>query len=141
LDKEKIPFTLICDNTAAVLMQKKQIQRFFVGADRIAINGDFANKIGTYTMALLASFHQIPFYVAAPYTTIDPYCQNGEEIEIEQRNPNEVLGFKNKDCSIKWCPENTQVYNPSFDVTPGGLVTQFIFDKGRVAPAEIRTIF
>jgi methylthioribose-1-phosphate isomerase len=121
-----VPHTLICDNMAASLMRAKKIQKIIVGADRIAMNGDFANKIGTYNLAVLAHHHKIPFYVAAPTTTVDFDCKNADEIIVEQRNPNEVRGYSD----VIWSPLNCPAYNPSFDVTPGELVTGFILDQG-----------
>lgn len=118
----KIPFTLICDNMAGALMQAGKIQRAFVGADRIAVNGDFANKIGTYTVAVLCAHHKIPFHVVAPESTFDPNCKNASDIPIEQRASEEV--------TRNWSPEGIQVFNPSFDVTPGKLVTSFVSNTG-----------
>ncbi len=126
LQKLNIPFTLITDNMAAHLMSLKKITKAIVGSDRIAVNGDFANKIGTYSVAVNCFYHQIPFYVAAPYTTVDPKCATGEEIPIEQRNKLEVSGYG--DC--QWAPKNVNIYNPSFDVTPNKLVSAWILDQG-----------
>ena len=125
LQKLDIPCTLITDNMAAHLMSLKKITKAIVGSDRIAVNGDFANKIGTYSVAVNCKYHGIPFYVAAPYTTVDPQCANGEAIPIEQRNKNEVLGYG----ELQWAPKGINVYNPSFDVTPASLVTNWILDK------------
>ncbi len=134
LQQATIPCTLICDNMAASLMQKGKIQKIVVGADRIAANGDFANKIGTYNLAVLAKHHKIPFYVAAPYTTVDKHCPNGDAIPIEQRNPEEVTGFGNE----HWAPNNIGTYNPAFDVTPAELVTGWILDTGVISdPAKL----
>ncbi|MBI2026687.1 MAG: S-methyl-5-thioribose-1-phosphate isomerase [Deltaproteobacteria bacterium] len=129
LSKLNIPHTLICDNMAASLMGQKKIDKIFVGADRIARNGDFANKIGTYGVAVLAKFHNIPFYVVSPQSTIDPSIHNGSDIPIEIRNSKEV--------SQHWNP--THIYNPSFDVTPTLLVTAYVLDSGvhSVIPKEI----
>lgn len=121
-----VPHTLCCDNMAAVLMRDKKIQRVIVGADRIAANGDTANKIGTYGIAALAHLHGIPFHIAAPYTTIDWECPQGSCIEIEQRNPEEVKGFGN----LQWSPSASAVFNPAFDVTPYPYITSFITDRG-----------
>ncbi len=126
LQQANIPCTLICDNMAASLMREGKIQKIVVGADRIAANGDFANKIGTYNLAVLAKHHGIPFYVAAPYTTIDRSCLNGAAIPIEQRKGNEVTGFGNS----HWAPMNISTHNPAFDVTPAELVTGWILDTG-----------
>ncbi len=130
LQKLKIPMTLITDNMAAHLMSLKKVNKVFVGSDRIAANGDFANKIGTYGVAIHANYHQIPFYVAAPYTTVDFECASGEQIPIEQRTPQEVWGYKNQASETYWVPQNTPAYNPSFDVTPAKLVTGWVMDKG-----------
>ena len=130
LQKLKIPFTLISDNMAAHLMSLKKITKAFVGSDRIAVNGDFANKIGTYSVAVNCHYHKIPFYVAAPYTTVDSECASGTEIPIEQRKPSEVLGVDGHFGSIRWALPETQVYNPSFDVTPAKLVTGWVLDRG-----------
>ena len=126
LQKYGIPMTLISDNMAAHLMSEKKITKAFVGSDRIAQNGDFANKIGTYSVAVNCKYHNIPFYVAAPFTTVDFNCVNGKAIPIEQRNPKEVLGVG----EILWAPKDTPVYNPSFDVTPSELTTAWIMDTG-----------
>jgi len=130
LEENDIPYTLICDSMAAMLMQQGKIDRVLVGADRIAANGDFANKIGTYSLAVLAHHHKIPFHVVAPYTTIDPTCPQGEMIEIEQRKADEVRGAAGSFGKIIWSPLNSSVYNPAFDVTPGNLVTSYILDTG-----------
>ena len=130
LQKLGIPMTLITDNMAAHLMQKKKITKAIVGSDRIAQNGDFANKIGTYSVAVNCFYHNIPFYVAAPYTTIDFDCISGESIPIEQRQPSEVTGATGHFGSINWSPDNCAVYNPSFDVTPAKLTTAWITDRG-----------
>jgi methylthioribose-1-phosphate isomerase len=129
LAKAKIPYTLICDNMAASVMQQQKISAILVGADRIAANGDTANKIGTYSLAILAKYHQVPFYVVAPYTTLDKTCASGNEIVIEQRDKEEVLGALGK---INWAPHGTNVFNPSFDVTPASLITGYILDSGVV---------
>jgi len=130
LTKLKIPYTLISDNMAAHLMDLKKITKAIVGSDRIAVNGDFANKIGTYSVAVNCFFHHIPFYVAAPYTTVDPSCPNGQAIPIEQRKPTEVLGVQGHFGSVQWAPHEANVYNPSFDVTPAKLVSAWILDRG-----------
>jgi methylthioribose-1-phosphate isomerase len=122
LGKLGIPHTLICDNMAASLMAAGRIQKVFVGADRIAKNGDVANKIGTYGVAVLAHHHRIPFYVVAPRTTFDVACQSGADIPIEQRLPDEVRAGKS--------PSECPVWNPAFDVTPRELVTGIVFDDG-----------
>jgi methylthioribose-1-phosphate isomerase len=125
LKKLGIPFTLITDNMAAHLMSLGKITKAIVGSDRIAVNGDFANKIGTYSVAVNCFYHRIPFYVAAPYTTVDPMCANGSFIPIEQRKREEVKGYGD----LQWAPKDIEVYNPSFDVTPHQLVSAWILDK------------
>jgi methylthioribose-1-phosphate isomerase len=122
LSKENIPVTLITDNMAGHFMKRGRIDCVVVGADRIAANGDFANKIGTYSLAVLARHHKIPFYVAAPYTTVDVKARSGADIPVEHRAADEVRG--------SWSPRECRVHNPAFDVTPGGLVTAFILDSG-----------
>ena len=132
LKKLGIEYTLICDHMSAGLMAQGQVDAVFVGADRIAKNGDFANKIGTYSLAILARYHHIPFYVVAPETTRDPNCNSGAEIPIEMRKPEEVRGYAGlSQCS--WAEDSTPVYNPAFDVTPAHLVTAWIYDSGVVA--------
>jgi methylthioribose-1-phosphate isomerase len=126
LKKEKIPFTLITDNMAGFLMQQEKIDKIIVGADRIAANGDTANKIGTYSLAVLACAHRIPFYVAAPLSTIDVSLETGAAIPIEERKSEEVTNFKGV-CSA---PAGTKVYNPAFDVTPARFITAIITEKG-----------
>lgn len=127
--KLNIPCTLMTDSMAAQLMSLKKINKIFVGSDRIAANGDFANKIGTYSVAINAHYHQVPFYVAAPFTTVDPHCLTGNHIPIEQRSAIEVLGTH--------APSNINVYNPSFDVTPALLTTAWITDKGVFTEEDI----
>jgi len=126
LKQEKVPATLICDNMAAFLMAQKKIDCVIVGADRIARNGDFANKIGTYGVAVAAKYHGIPFYVAAPISTFDFKIRTGKQIPIEQRKPEEVRSFGRTATA----PPDIAVYNPSFDVTPSSLVTAFITEQG-----------
>lgn len=125
LQKLGIPCTLITDNMAAHLMSLKKITKAIVGSDRIAVNGDFANKIGTYSVAVNCHYHKIPFYVAAPYTTVDPQCKSGQQIPIEQRNALEVQGY----ADLTWAPKDIKVYNPAFDVTPAELTSAWILDK------------
>lgn len=125
-----IPVTLICDNMAGYLMQQGKIGLVITGADRIASNGDTANKIGTYSVAVLAKHHGIPFYIAAPYSTIDKSLATGKDIPIEERSPDEVTHFR----GIQIAPEGVHVYNPSFDVTPGELIAGIITEKGILRP-------
>ncbi len=126
--QENIPVTLITDNMAGHLMQHGEIDAVVVGTDRVAANGDVANKIGTYMVAVLAKRHGIPFYVACPLSTIDLSIANGQGIPIEERAPDEVLGFRD----LRWAAEGVNVRNPAFDVTPAELVTALITEKGIV---------
>jgi methylthioribose-1-phosphate isomerase len=138
--QENIPVTLVTDNMAGHLMQQGRVDVVVVGADRIAANGDTANKIGTYTVAVLADRHRIPFYVAAPLSTIDIGIADGSGIPIEERDPSEVTGFRGVRCA----PEGVQVANPAFDVTPAALITGLITEKGvvdRPDAAKIRALF
>lgn len=128
LQRDGIPVTLICDNMAGYLMQQGQIDCVIVGADRIAANGDVANKIGTYTVAVLAREHQIPFYVAAPVSTIDISLPDGSHIPIEERDAREVTHLG----EVRLAPEGIGVRNPAFDVTPARLVTAIITERGVV---------
>jgi methylthioribose-1-phosphate isomerase len=132
-----VPYSLITDSMAASLMAKGQVDAVWVGADRIAANGDVANKIGTYSLAVLAKFHGIPFYVAAPQTTLDPNCPNGEAIPIEQRDAREVTGVAGSFGAVRWAPTDAQVYNPAFDVTPASLINGWVLDMGVVRPEEV----
>lgn len=125
LEKNSIPFAIQSDSSAASLMKEGKVDFIIVGADRIALNGDTANKIGTYNLAINANFHNIPFYVAAPTTTIDKKIAKGEDIKIEFRNKNE-LTFVN---GQKIAPESFNAYSPAFDVTPAHLITGIITDK------------
>jgi methylthioribose-1-phosphate isomerase len=130
LQQDNIPVKLITDNMAGYMMSKGIIDAVVVGADRIAGNGDAANKIGTYSVAILANYHNIPFYVAAPVSTIDFSIQSGEQIPIEERDKEEVLNFRNQPIAR---PE-TEVYNPAFDVTPHQLITAIITEKKVLYP-------
>lgn len=133
-----VPYRLIADSMAASLMAKGEVAAVWVGADRIAANGDVANKIGTYALAVLAHYHGIPFYVAAPRTTLDPHCPDGTAIPIEQRAAAEITGVAGSFGSVQWAPENAQVYNPAFDVTPAALISGWVLDSGVVRPDEVR---
>ncbi|MFO7577155.1 MAG: S-methyl-5-thioribose-1-phosphate isomerase, partial [Pelovirga sp.] len=126
LQKDKIPVTLICDNMAGYMMQQQQVDCVIVGADRIAANGDVANKIGTYSLAVLAREHGLPFYVAAPISTIDLTISDGSHIPIEERDPREVTHIR----EIALAPQGILVRNPAFDVTPQHLVTAIITERG-----------
>ena len=128
LVQEGIPCTLITDSMAGHLMSRGEVDVVVVGADRIAANGDVANKIGTYTLAVLAKRHGIPFYVAAPLSTFDPKIPDGSHIPIEERPAEEVTGYR----GVRWAPEGVAVRNPAFDVTPAELVTGIICEKGVV---------
>ena len=120
LSQHQVPFTLITDNMAGFFMSQKRINKIFVGCDRIARNGDIANKIGTYSLAVLAKHHEIPFYVVGPETTFDPHCPTGQDIPIEMRNPKEVC--------VPHTVSHYQALSPSFDVTPRSLITKVILD-------------
>jgi len=130
LKKDHIPVTLITDSMAGPFMRRGVVTCAVVGADRIAANGDVANKIGTYTLAVLAKRHSVPFFVAAPTSTIDLSCPNGEKIPIENRNPNEVTHIGDRQIA----PPGIRVANPAFDVTPHALVTAIITERGVVRP-------
>ncbi len=130
LARAGIDCTLICDNTAAQVMREGRINVVVVGADRIAANGDAANKIGTYNVALIAKAHNIPFYVAAPLSTFDLAVLSGEDIPIEQRDPKEVThGF-----GVQTAPEGVSVYSPAFDVTPNELIAGLVTEVGILRP-------
>jgi len=127
---------LICDNMAGHFMAKKEIDCVIVGADRIASNGDTANKIGTYSLAVLAKYHNIPFYIAAPISTIDFNIQDGSFIPIEERNSKEITEIR----GIKIAPEGMEVKNPAFDVTPYSLISAIITEKGVLRPPFVEKI-
>ncbi len=130
LMQAQIDVTLICDSMAAQVMREKRVQCVIVGADRIAANGDTANKIGTYGVAILAKYHQIPFYVAAPTSTFDMTLATGEDIPIEVRSDEEITEPTGK----RIAPIGVQVYNPAFDVTPAELIAALITEKGIIYP-------
>lgn len=132
--QEGIPVTLITDSMAAHCMQRGMIDVVVVGADRIAANGDTANKIGTYSVALCAKAHKLPFYVAAPLSTIDFEIADGSSIPIEERNPVEV--YQMGQSLI--CPSGVEFYNPAFDVTPAELITGIITEHGVFQPSELK---
>lgn len=132
-----VPYQLITDSMAASLMAKGQVDAVWVGADRIAANGDVANKIGTYSLAVLAKYHGIPFYVAAPQTTLDRRCPNGEAIPIEQRAAAEVTGVAGSFGAVQWAPADASVYNPAFDVTPAALISGWVLDSGVVTQEQV----
>jgi methylthioribose-1-phosphate isomerase len=128
--RAKIDTTVICDNMAATLMRQGKIDAVFTGADRIAANGDTANKIGTYNLAVLAKHHKIPFYIVAPCSTFDRKIHRGQQIPIEQRRKEEVIYFGNHLTA----PKHVKVYNPAFDVTDHKLITAIITEKGIIYP-------
>ncbi|NVB39142.1 S-methyl-5-thioribose-1-phosphate isomerase [Pseudenhygromyxa sp. WMMC2535] len=133
LVEEGVPCSLICDDMAGALMARGEIQAAIVGADRIAANGDTANKIGTYTVAVLCKHHGIPFYVAAPWTTVDLSLSSGAQIPIEERGADEV---RMHGGALR-APATVPVRNPAFDVTPAGLITKIITERGVFAPGEL----
>jgi methylthioribose-1-phosphate isomerase len=126
--QEGIPCTLITDNMAGHLISRGEVDVVIVGADRIAANGDVANKIGTYSLAVLAKRHGVPFYVAAPLSTFDPKIPDGSHIPIEERPADEVTGYR----GTRWAPEGVKVRNPAFDVTPAELVSALITERAVV---------
>jgi methylthioribose-1-phosphate isomerase len=126
----------VTDSMAGHLMSLGEVVVIVVGADRIAANGDVANKIGTYALAVLAKRHGIPFYVAAPLSTFDPQIPDGSHIPIEERPADEVTGYR----GTRWAPEGVSVRNPAFDVTPAELITGIICEKGVVLAPDRRKI-
>jgi methylthioribose-1-phosphate isomerase len=134
--QEKIPCTLITDNMAGHLMSRGEVDVIVVGADRIAANGDVANKIGTYALAVMAKRHGIPFYVAAPLSTFDATIPDGSHIPIEERSADEVTGYR----KVRWAPKGVLVRNPAFDVTPADLITGIISEKGVVLKPDRKGI-
>ena len=133
LAQDDIPVTVCCDNAVGLLMAKGMVQAVVVGADRVAANGDAANKIGTYTVAVLAQRHEVPFYVAVPFSTIDFATPSGAEIPIEERTPREVTHIQDRQIT----PEGVPVLNFAFDVTPAGLITGLITEKGVIKPSDL----
>jgi methylthioribose-1-phosphate isomerase len=136
LQRHGLDVTLICDSMAGQVMKEGRIQLVIVGADRIAANGDTANKIGTYSVALLAKAHGIPFYVAAPLSTFDMTLATGDKIPIEQRDAREITHAFGKQTA----PEGIKVYNPAFDVTPAHLISGLITEAGVISPVNSETI-
>jgi methylthioribose-1-phosphate isomerase len=130
LMKAGIPHTVQPDGAAASLMRMGRVDLVLVGADRIAVNGDAANKIGTYPLAIAARAHEVPFYVVAPSSTFDPACPTGAEIPIEERSPAEVV----RPFGVKVAPDGTAVFNPAFDVTPASLISAWVSERGIVRP-------
>lgn len=137
LTMDGIPTTLITDGMCSYFMKKGMIDLVVVGADRIATNGDAANKIGTYTVAISAKYHNVPFYVAAPASTIDTSIKSGDEIIIEERSHEEVTHINGKPV----CADGVNIINPGFDVTPAELITGIITEKGIFKPSEIKNNF
>lgn len=133
LDRLGIPHTLLTDSMAAILLRDGRISRVLVGADRIARNGDFANKVGTYGLAVQARFHGVPFHPVAPFSTVDAACPAGGRIPIEERDPEEVRGFGD----AHWAPPRSPAFNPAFDVTPAALVTSLVLDRGVFGPDQL----
>lgn len=134
--QEGFKVTLICDHTAGAVMQEGKIDKILVGADRVAANGDTANKIGTYTLAVLAREHHIPFYVACPFSTVDLSILGGEKISLEKRSPDEITQINGK----RIAPKGVEVYNPAFDITPAKYITAIITEKGIHRPPFIKTL-
>ncbi len=135
--RQKINTTLICDNMAASLMAKGQVDIIFTGADRIASNGDTANKIGTYMLAVLARHHSIPFYIVAPRSTFDLKIKSGKQIPIEERKSDEVTHF----AGVRIAAKGVKVYNPAFDVTPAKLITGIVTEHGIIHPPYVKNIY
>jgi methylthioribose-1-phosphate isomerase len=136
LGRAGVPVTLITDGMAASRLRRGDVTCVVVGADRIAANGDVANKIGTYGLALAARAHGVPFYVAAPVSTIDPATPDGRGIPIEERSPEEVTGWR----GVAAAPAGTGIWNPAFDVTPAELIAAVITDRGAVKPGEVSRV-
>ncbi len=136
LQQAGIKVTVICDDMAGLLMKQGKIQAVITGADRIAANGDTANKIGTYSLSVLAKHHGIPFYIAAPSSTFDLNIETGAEIPIEERNPEEVIRF----ADVPTAPSGVAVYNPAFDVTPAANITAIITEKGVIERPDPQSI-
>lgn len=131
---DKIPATLICDDMVAAVLKTKQITAVVVGADRVTLNGDTANKIGTYQIAILAKYHNVPFYVAAPRTSIDTNMHNGDNIIIEKRSAEEITHINGNRIAA----EGIECWNPAFDVTPASLITGIITEIGTFSPEELK---
>ncbi|MBP6976912.1 MAG: S-methyl-5-thioribose-1-phosphate isomerase [Bacteroidales bacterium] len=142
LQQEDIPFAIIADHAAAYLMSRGEVDLVIVGADRIAANGDVANKIGTLALAIAACEFGVPFYVAAPTSTMDPSCHDGTGIVVEERSPSELLYFKGyrKDIpvmeEVSVCPPGAEAWNPAFDITPARLIKGIITEKGIISPSR-----
>jgi methylthioribose-1-phosphate isomerase len=130
LQKDRIPVTVIADSMAATVLSKGRITSVIVGTDRTAANGDVANKIGTYPLAVMARRHGVPFYVAAPLSSVDLNCESGEAIPIEERSSSEIVEFAGKQVA----PKGVAVFNPAFDITPADLVTAIVTENGVARP-------
>ena len=137
LARKGVPYTLITDGMAAAVMRDGRVQRVMVGADRVASNGDFANKVGTYGLAVSAEHHGIPFHPVAPWSTVDIGCASGKSIPIEERDGDEVRGARGAFGAVRWSPPGAAVWNPSFDVTPATLVTSLVLDRGIVSREQL----
>lgn len=136
LAEDRIPVTLICDNMAAYVMQLGQVDAVIVGADRIAANGDTANKIGTYGLAVLAAYHRLPFYVAAPLSTLDLQTRAGSDIPVEERSGDEIRQYRGAQFTVP----GADVFNPAFDITPQHLISGIITEKGVLRPPYLETL-
>jgi len=141
-----VPHSLIADNAAGILLARGEADLVITGADRVAANGDSANKVGTYLKALAAHAHDVPFHIAAPFSTIDFACPDGAAIPIEDRGPAEVrsvqgLGADGRVQSLALAPDSTGAANPAFDVTPAGLITSILTERGASAPGRLRELF
>lgn len=130
LQRLGIPHTLITDSMAPLLMRDGRVQRVMVGSDRIAANGDFANKVGTYGLTVAAVFHGVPVHVVAPRSTVDLSCADGSSIPVEERAPEELRGMSLSRSSLRWAPAEVPVWNPAFDVTPGRYLHSLVLDVG-----------
>ena len=136
LDQEKIPHELITDSMAAFFMKEENIAAIFVGCDRVASNGDAANKIGTYMLAVLAKYHGVPFYIVAPKSTFDLKIASGKQIPIEERKREEVTCF----AGVPTAPKEVKVYNPAFDVTPAKLIAGIVTEYGVIRRPNVKNI-
>jgi methylthioribose-1-phosphate isomerase len=136
LQRRGIPMTLIADDAAGALMASGRVDLIVVGADRVAANGDVANKVGTYALAVLARHHDVPFYVVAPTSTVDTSTPSGDDIPIEQRDPSEVT----EPLGTRIAPAGTPALNPAFDVTPASLITALVTERGVVASPTVERI-
>lgn len=138
LSKAHVKFSLICDSMAGFLMQQKKVDVVVVGADRITKNGDSANKIGTYTLAVLCHYHKIPFYIVAPLTTWDKDLTSGDQIPIEFREREEVLGLTHPEHKISWAYPHSKVFNPAFDWVPSDLIQGWVTDRGVFTQEDVK---